>query len=79
MKNYSLQLLIAIDQLLNAVIGGSADETISARAWRENPESFSTKAIDWLFRFSGEDHCYQAYLEEKNRIQLPESYRDLKM
>lgn len=28
------QILIAIDQLANAVIGGWADETLSAAAWR---------------------------------------------
>ena len=30
------QILIAIDQLANAVIGGWADETLSSRAWRED-------------------------------------------
>jgi len=27
------QILIAVDQLANAVIGGWADETLSSRAW----------------------------------------------
>lgn len=30
-----MQTAIAIDQLLNALLGGFADETLSARAWRE--------------------------------------------
>ena len=30
------QILIAVDQLANAVIGGWADETLSSRAWRED-------------------------------------------
>lgn len=29
------QLLIAIDQVLNALLGGMADETLSARAHRQ--------------------------------------------
>lgn len=28
------QFLIALDQLVNVMLGGQADETLSARAWR---------------------------------------------
>ena len=33
MKNYLLNLAVGVDQLANALIGGSADETLSARAF----------------------------------------------
>jgi hypothetical protein len=33
--NVIRQILIAIDQFLNTLLGGWADETVSARAWRQ--------------------------------------------
>jgi hypothetical protein len=66
------QVLIALDQLANAIIGGMADETISARAYRKGwkrLESF----INWLFR--DESHCRDSYNSEMLRSQLPKSYR----
>ena len=35
MKNYLINLLIAFDQAVNAVLGGYPDETISLRVARE--------------------------------------------
>ena len=35
--SYLLRLLIALDQLANALIGGHPDETLSARAYRWQP------------------------------------------
>lgn len=78
------QLFIAYDQLANATIGlflktgGWADETISARAWRERNTSrgwgFARKAIDLLF-FWQLNHCEQAYESEKSRMQIAPEYR----
>jgi hypothetical protein len=74
-----VQFLIAIDQLLNTLIWvrgdgfGDADETISARAWRLRKNSYAYKTINVLF-FWQEDHCYQAYLSEIERKQLPKEY-----
>jgi hypothetical protein len=75
---YATQLLIAIDQLGNALLGGWADETISARAWRRSPHSkrwaCARWGIDALF-FWQEDHCMKAYEHERRRSQLPAEYR----
>ena len=49
------QILIAIDQLANAMIGGWADETLSSRAWRENRMRL-VAFIDCLF-FWEKNHC----------------------
>lgn len=59
MKHYIIQVLIALDQLVNAILGGWADETISARAYRLAERNRSAKewgpwriieaAIDLLF------------------------------
>lgn len=69
MKNYFLNLLIAIDQLLNAAFGRNHDVTISARAYiREmrGGSSWQRKAIDKLF-FWQDGHCRQAFLFEYRR------------
>ena len=67
------QIAIAIDQLLNALLGGMADETLSARAHRTG--SAWEPFIDALF-FWQVGHCFQSYISEKERKQLPTEYRD---
>lgn len=66
-----LQVAIAIDQLANTVIGGMADETISARAYRNHWQV--ERFINWLFR--NPTHCRDAYISELRRRQLPDVYR----
>lgn len=78
MKNYLLNLAIGIDQLANALIGGSADETLSARAHRMRAKGqrwwgWTASAIDRLF-FWQRDHCLNAHLAELERAQLPRTY-----
>lgn len=73
---YLFNLLIALDQLVNALCNGTPDETISARCWRcREVKSFNflRKVIDLLFFFE-KDHCYNAYLAEVNRKQLAKEY-----
>jgi len=67
------QVLIAFSQLGNALTGGMADETISARAFREN--HWMRHVIDTLF-FWHHQHCYQSYIAECERRQLPSHYKD---
>jgi len=66
------QVLIALDQLANAVCGGWADETLSSRAYRESPRV--EKFINTLF-FWDKDHCYESYVSEQLRTQLPPELR----
>ena len=70
---------IAMDQLLNACIGGMADETLSARAYRLAPVSygwrFTRRVIDALFFFFDPDHCAASYFAEVARKHLPREYR----
>ena len=69
------QTLIAVDQLINAVLGGWADETLSSRAWRlRNKHPWVYRAIDCLF-FWDPDHCYHSYQSELERRQLPPELR----
>lgn len=68
------QIPIAIDQLINTIFGGWADETISSRAHRMQRKSTTwsrfRKIIDGLF-FWQKYHCREAYESEKNRLQCP--------
>ena len=66
------QFLIALDQLFNTLIGGMADETISARAHRrqwKKTEAF----INWLFH--DDLHCARAYISEMAGSQNSREYR----
>ncbi len=66
------QVLIALDQMANAICGGWADETLSSRAYRESPRV--EKFINALF-FWDKDHCYESYVSEQLRTQLPPELR----
>lgn len=72
------QVAIAFDQLLNAVLGGYADETISARVYRNRKKSkwwaMWLKIIDKIF-FWQDDHCFQSHLNELERKHFPKFYR----
>lgn len=75
-------ILIALDQLLNALLGGYPDETLSSRAWRlyarNNISGKILKpCIDMIF-FLEKDHCYNAFLSEINRRQLPSQFQEIK-
>lgn len=76
---YLLHVLIAIDQLANALLGGAADETLSARAWRAESQGkvlgrVLRPLIDTLLWFD-KDHCYKAWKAERDRTQIDGSYR----
>lgn len=77
MKAYLLALLIAIDQLVNALLCGQPDETLSSRAHRMRVKGhrywgWTARAIDTVF-FWDRDHCRKAYESELRRRHLPES------
>lgn len=79
--SYCKNVLIALDQLLNTICGGFPDETISAVCWRKSQESghyghkFLKFVLDVTFSPLNQDHCFQSYVSEKERKQLPERYR----
>lgn len=74
-----MQVLIALDQLLNALLFGFADETLSSRAYRADRDGkafgqFFRPCIDTIF-FWQDRHCYQSYLAEVQRRQLSRNFR----
>lgn len=77
-----LQVLIALDQLLNAAIpGGWADETLSSRAHRMREKrqpvwGWTAAVIDAMFFWQrNPGHCERAHLAEVKRRQLPKDYK----
>ncbi len=70
-------VLIAADQLVNALLGGWPDETLSSRAWRLHVaglRSWPCRLIDSLF-FWEDNHCFAAYISEREGRQLPPELR----
>jgi len=72
------QFLIVVDQLVNVLCAGWADETLSARCWRE--KRWFRFVIDLLFWWqkdeAGRRHCEQCYWYERERKDLPMEYRN---
>ena len=77
--NYFIRVLVALDQLVTALLGGWPDETLSSYAWRleqqGKPFGFMRRVIDWLFAWEGPNHCERAMLYERQRLQLPPELR----
>ena len=66
LKRWPLSVLIALDQLLNAVAMGGPDDTISSRSWKAKIKGkawghVAVAIIDTAFQFIGQpDHCRQS-------------------
>lgn len=78
------QVAIAFDQLFNTLLSGYADETLSARAYRMASETLpkrrwliARRVIDTIF-FWEKEHCFKAYVSEKQRNHFPSSYKGTK-
>ena len=54
---YILNLLVAIDRLCNTLLGGTPDQTMSQRLWRDYPNSVLRQVVDFIF---GKSHCEDA-------------------
>jgi hypothetical protein len=72
------QVGLGIDQFANTLIGGWADETLSARSYRlrnmHKGWHFMYIFINGIF-FWMPDHCQSAYGSEILRLQVPEEER----
>lgn len=79
------QLAIAFDQFAGTLVGlflskgAWADETLSARAWREGDASKGwrrfRKLVDGIF-FWQDEHCKRAYRSEQERMHMAPEYRN---
>lgn len=73
---YVKNLLIAIDQLINAIFGGFCDESLSSRAYKHylRGDKWLKVLIDTILFFD-KDHCKESYRSELERRQLPPEMR----
>ena len=74
---YYKSVLIAVDQILNALLAGYPDETLSSRAWRwekDGVRAWPRRLIDRLFFWESE-HCRESYVSEREGRQLPPELR----
>ena len=74
------QIRLAIDQLANVLLGGYADETLSARAYRAHCDGkilgrIFRPLIDLLARPWERNHCRTAFESERLRRHLPKEYQ----
>ena len=77
--NWLHQVLVALDQLINAILNGFADETLSSRAYRAQLKGhryfgWTANAINALFYWQA-NHCRGAFVAERERRQLPPEFR----
>lgn len=75
-------ILIALDQLLNALLGSWPDETLSSRCWRweqAGVRSWPRKVLDGVALALGDqNHCFESYASERLGRQLPPELRPCK-
>jgi len=81
-RQYGYHIAVALDQLLNAILCGAADETLSSRAYRMAMIELKSskywrvihKTIDSIF-FWEKSHCKTAYESELDRKQYSDEFR----
>lgn len=78
-KVYWLNLLIALDQFVNALFGGNPDETISAFLHRSKGRRWYWWTlwafVNYILFFWQDDHCLSAYESEVQRKHLGKHYK----
>lgn len=64
MKDYLWNILEALSQLLNAVLGGNPNITVSANAYlKRDKNPLSYRLINKIFWWQ-EDHCKQSWVSD---------------
>lgn len=75
---YLHKVATAFDQLLNAILCGWPDESLSARVyrWRRDGKHAWPAAMINAMVFWQNDHCKSAYQVEQERRHFPPEYRE---
>lgn len=81
MRAYLLNLLIALDQLVNvAIFAGQPDETMSSAAWRMEQQGrfwgCLRPVIDLVFALVEQDHCQKAHQSEVERKHFSKEFQN---
>lgn len=72
-KKYIINVLIALDQLANALLGGDPDETISSRAGRMlklKNKPLWARILCWFLDFIDPNHCIDAVEKEEGKDEV---------
>ncbi len=79
LRRWGKQVLVALDQLVNALSGGWADETLSSRCWRNRDKpgwKQGRRILDFVAALLGDrEHCKTSYASEWCRLQCPPELR----
>lgn len=67
---YIWNMLIAIDQFFNTLIGGDPDETISSRAGKSQKTSLIAKVLCWFLNKLDTEHCKESIEEDEGNKEL---------
>jgi hypothetical protein len=72
LSRYVWNLLITVDQLLNTILGGDPDETMSSRMGKDIREGRCKicKGICYLLNFFEKDHCKVSIEEDEGSRQV---------
>lgn len=57
MKQYLIHILVSIDQLLNTILGGHPDETVSSRCGKRISHCIMCKILCRFLDLFDKDHC----------------------
>lgn len=73
MGQYLLNILIAFDRMINAVLSGNPEETLSSVAYRKHRDGarfgFMMRVINTLFM--NPNHCENAYHYDRSQVLKP--------
>ena len=69
-KKWTVNILIGVDQLFNAVLRGDPDETISSRAGKRDGSHKVATAICWALDKVDPGHCKDAIEEDEGKDAL---------
>ncbi|APB78624.1 hypothetical protein [Pasteurella multocida] len=83
LNKWGYHVLIALDQLANALLRGASDETFSSRTYRgavlaKQPKKrwkVMYRIIEGIFFWEKGKHCKTAFQSELKRKQYPASFR----
>lgn len=80
MRLYFIRIGIALSVLFNVILGGSSNQTFSARNWQWKREGRRnlTSCIDKLFFFDP-DHCLECWVHWKVRTIASKEYIEIMM
>ena len=67
---YFWNILIALDQLANTILGGDPDETISSRAGKRQHDQLWAKWLCWLLNKIDTEHCKDSVEQDEGNNEV---------